>query len=177
VAVESPGRELGEEALMEEAGEHVGWPAVGDQQNQAEVDDMDDPMDKEATEALPATQLEIDKHRFRLLGIRTQQLSGRQTKSTQYRVVWGENPNRFDSWVNEDDVQISMPRLPCEGFFQNLVPQVGRDVMRVHRMRCSRRSKGNKIFEYLVDELSTWITEDQLRISLSPMLFAELKGN
>jgi len=49
--------------------------------------------------------------------------------------------------------------------------------MQVHRMRCSRRSKGKKIFEYLVDELSTWITEDQLRISLSPMLFAELKGN
>jgi len=48
--------------------------------------------------------------------------------------------------------------------------------MQVHRMRCSRRSKGKKIFEYLVDELSTWITEDQLRISLSPMLFAELKA-
>ncbi len=31
------------------------WPAVGDQQNQAEVDDTDDPMDKEATEALPTT--------------------------------------------------------------------------------------------------------------------------
>ncbi|KAI1501354.1 hypothetical protein F5X99DRAFT_204008 [Biscogniauxia marginata] len=134
-------------------------------------------MDKEATEALPATQLEIDKHRFRLRGIRTQQLPGHQTKTTQYRVVWGEHPNRSDSWVNEDDIQILMPRLPCERFFQNSVPQVGRDVMQVHRMRCSRRSKGKKIFEYLVDELSTWITEDQLRISLSPMLFAELKAS
>lgn len=47
------------------------------------------------------------------------------------------------------------------------------DVMRVHR----RRSKGKKIFEYLVDEFSTWITKDRLRISLSLMLFAELKGN
>jgi hypothetical protein len=74
VAVESLGRrELGEEALMEEAGgveirqqgELAGWPAVGDQQNQAEVGDTDDPMDKEATEALPATQLEIDKPRPR----------------------------------------------------------------------------------------------------------------
>jgi hypothetical protein len=71
VAVESLGRrELGEEALMEEAGgveirqqgERAGWPAVGDQQDQVEVDDTDDPTDKEATEALPATQLEIDKH-------------------------------------------------------------------------------------------------------------------
>jgi hypothetical protein len=73
------------------------WPAVGDQQNQAEVDDTDDPMDKEATEALPTTQLEIDNHHFRLRGIRTQQLAGRQTKTTQYRVVWGEHPNRSDS--------------------------------------------------------------------------------
>jgi hypothetical protein len=86
---------------------------VGDQQNQAEVDDTDDPMDKEATEALPATPLEIDKHRFRLRGIRAQQPPGRQTKTTQYRVVWGEHPNGSDSWVNEDDVQILMPRLPC----------------------------------------------------------------
>jgi len=48
--------------------------------------------------------------------------------------------------------------------------------MQVHHMRCIRRSKGKKIFEYQVDELSTWITEDELRILLSPMLFAELKG-
>ena len=186
VAVQSLGRrELGEEALMEEAGgveirqqgELAWWPAVGDQPNQAEVDDTDDPMDKEATEALLATQLEIDKHRFRLRGIRTQQLPGRQTKTTQYRVAWGEHPNRSDSWVNEDDVQILTPRLLCERFFQNSVLHVGRDVMHVQRMRCSRRSKGKKIFEYLVDELSTWITEDQPRISLSPMLFAELEGN
>jgi hypothetical protein len=78
---------------------------VGDQQNQTEVDDTDDPMDKEATETLPATQLEIDKHRFRLREIRTQQLPGRQTKTSQYRVVWGKHPNRSDSWVNEDDVR------------------------------------------------------------------------
>lgn len=93
VAVESLGRsELGDEALMEEAGgveirqrgELAGWPAVGDQQNQVEVDDTDDPTDKEATEALPATQLEIDWHRSQLHGIRTQQLPGRQTKTTQY---------------------------------------------------------------------------------------------
>jgi hypothetical protein len=47
--------------------------------------------------------------------------------------------------------------------------------MQVHRMRCSRRSKGKKIFEYLVGELSTWITEDQLRISLSSTLLSELR--
>jgi hypothetical protein len=72
---------------IRQQGELVGWPAVGDQQSQAEVDDTDDPMDKEATEALPALQLEIDKHHFRLRGIRTQQLPRRQTKKTQYRVV------------------------------------------------------------------------------------------
>jgi hypothetical protein len=44
-------------------------------------------------------------------------------------------------------------------------------------MRCGGRGKGKTIFEYLVDELSTWITEDQLWISLSPVLFAEFKGN
>jgi hypothetical protein len=44
-------------------------------------------------------------------------------------------------------------------------------------MRASERSKGRKVFEYLVDELSTWITEDQLRVSLSPTLLAELEGN
>lgn len=49
--------------------------------------------------------------------------------------------------------------------------------MQLHRMRCSRHSKGKKIFENLVGEVSTWITEGQLRISLSPMLFDELKGN
>ena len=48
--------------------------------------------------------------------------------------------------------------------------------MRVHRMRYNRCSEGKKIFEYLVDKSRTWITEDQLRISLNPVLVAELKG-
>ena len=54
------------------------------------------------------------------------------------------------------------------------------DIFRVREIRSSRR-KGGKVFEYLVDTFSldtrTWITEDQLRISLSPMLVAEPKGN
>ncbi|KAH6704338.1 hypothetical protein BKA61DRAFT_740071 [Leptodontidium sp. MPI-SDFR-AT-0119] len=65
----------------------------------------------EATEALPAAQLKIpviDQHRFRLRGVRARQLAGRQTKTTQYRVIWGEYSNRSDSWFNEDDVQILM---------------------------------------------------------------------
>ena len=67
----------------------------------------------ETTGSRPATDLEIDKHRFRLRGIRTQQLPGRQTKTTQYRVVWGEHPNRSDSWVNEDDLPgMTSLRLP-----------------------------------------------------------------
>ncbi|KAL5313013.1 hypothetical protein ACEPPN_019439 [Leptodophora sp. 'Broadleaf-Isolate-01'] len=39
-------------------------------------------------------------------------------------------------------------------------------------MRLGKRSKGKKTFEYLVDEPRTWITEDQLRISLSPMVLS-----
>jgi hypothetical protein len=160
--------------------EELGQPAVGEGylQDLVEAVDADDPKDKEATEALLATQLEIpDGHHFRLRGIRTQRLAGRQTKTTQYQVVWGEHPNRSDSWVNEDDVQISisMPRPPCEQPSQDLVPQVERDVVRVHRIRCSKRSKGKKIFEYLVDK-SRWITENQLRISPSPTLLAGLNG-
>jgi hypothetical protein len=75
-------RGLQEEELVGEAGgvemqleesvrqeEELVRPAVGEQQDLVEVDDADDPKDKEATEALPATQLEVDKHRrFRLRG-------------------------------------------------------------------------------------------------------------
>jgi hypothetical protein len=53
------------------------------------------------------------------------------------------------------------------------------DIFRVHEMRSSLH-KGRKVSEYLVDALGLndpWITEDQLRISLSPMLVAKLKGN
>jgi len=69
--------------------EELGQPAVGegDQQDLVEVIDVDDPKGKEATEALPATQSEIpeiDEHCFRLRGIRTQPLAGRQTGTTQY---------------------------------------------------------------------------------------------
>ncbi|KAJ2896399.1 hypothetical protein MKZ38_005583 [Zalerion maritima] len=136
-------------------GQLAGRPAVSDQQNLAEADDTTDPMDKEATEALPATQLEIDHRHFRLHEIHTRRLLGRQTKTAQYRVT--------------------MPRLPCERSSQDLLSQVERDVVRVHHLRS--RSKCKKVFEYLVDELSTWITEDQPRISLSPTLLAGLKAS
>lgn len=93
------GRKLGVEELVGEAGglqmqqyeeiagheEELRRPALGDRRNLAGVDDTTDPIDKEATEALPATQLEIGHRHFRLRGIRTQQLPKRQT--TQYRVV------------------------------------------------------------------------------------------
>ena len=162
--------------------EELRQPAVGDQQDLVEVDVADEPRDREATEALPATQPEIDeidKHRFRLRGVRARQLPGRQTKTTQYRVVWGEHPNRSDSWLNEDDVQISMPWPTCELSSQNLALQTDMDI-RVHGMRSSLH-KGRKLFEYLVDAFDlnnrAWITEDQLRISLSPIWVAKLKGN
>jgi hypothetical protein len=150
-------------------------PAVIDQQDLAEV--ADGPEDEKATEALLAAQPKIpktDEHRFRLRGVRARQLAGRQTKTTQYRVVWGKHPNRSESWFDEDDVQISMPR---EQYSQDLAPQV--DIFRVCKMRFSLR-KGRKAFEYLVDipglDSRTWTTEDQLGISLSPMLLVELKG-
>jgi hypothetical protein len=186
--VETPGKSepRGEELVVEAGGvamqqeelegQKEELVAVGDQQDLVVINDTDDPKDKEATEALPAAQLEIDKHRFRLRGIRARQLAGPHTKTTQYRVVWGKHPNRYDSWVSEDDMQMSMAPPPCERSSQDCIPQVERDVMRVHHMRCSRRSKDRKVFEYLVDELCTWITEDQLRISLSSTLLSELRG-
>jgi hypothetical protein len=191
VVVETPGRkELGVEELVGEAGEveiqqheeiagpkeELGRPALGHQQNLAEADNTDVPIDKEDTEAQPATRLEINHDKFRLRGIRSQKLAGRQTKTTQYRIIWGVHPNRSDSWISEDDVRISMLRPPCERSSRDLVPPVERDVVRVRRMRYDRCSKGKKIFEYLVDK-SGWITEDQLKISLSSTLATKLKGN
>jgi len=68
--------------------------------------------------------------------------------------------------------------MPCELYSQDLALQV--DVFRVCNMRSSLR-KSRKVFEYLVDMFGlnsrTWTTKDQLRISLSPMLVAKLKGN
>ncbi len=163
--------------------EELGQPAVGDQQGLVEVNVADDSEDKEASEDPPAGQPEIpeiDEHRFRLRGIRARQLPGRQTKTTQYRVVWGQRPNRSDSWLNEDDIRMSMPWPPCELYSQNLALSTEIDIFRVCEMRSSGH-KGRKVFKYLVDAFglddSTWITEDQLRISLSPMLILELKGN
>jgi hypothetical protein len=186
VVVEGGGVAMRQQEELALQTEELGQPAVGegegDQQDLVDVDVADEPRDREATEALPATQPEIDeidKHRFRLRGVRARQLPGRQTKTTQYRVVWGEHPNRSDSWLNEDDVQISMPWPTCELSSQNLALQTDMDI-RVHGMRSSLH-KGRKLFEYLVDAFDlnnrAWITEDQLRISLSPMLVAELKGN
>jgi hypothetical protein len=48
--------------------------------------------------------------------------------------------------------------------------------MRVHQVRSSRVSKDSrKVFQYLVDENPTWITEDQLGISLSSKLLFEFE--
>lgn len=183
--VQTLGRnELGEEELAREAGgvemqqqEDLGWqeeafaqPSMGDRPDLVEVIDADDPKTKEAIEALPATQPEIY---FRLRGIRTQPLAGCQTGITQYRVIWGEYPNWSDSWVNENEMRISMLQPPCERSSQDMALPVEKDIMRVHRMRYNKCHK----FDYLVDKSATWITEDQLRISLSPILVAELKGN
>jgi hypothetical protein len=124
-----------EELVAQE--EELGQPAMGDQQDLVEVVDLDDPEAREATEDLPSTQPGIDENdelHFRLRGIRARQLPGRQTKTTQYRLVWGKYPNRSDSWFNKDDVLISMP---CEPYSQDLALQV--DIPRVCKMRSSLR--------------------------------------
>jgi hypothetical protein len=73
-----------------------------------------------------------------------------------------------------------MPWPPSELYSPDLAPQAEMVIFRVREMRSSR-CKGRKVFEYLVDAFGlddrTWITEDQLIISLSPMLVAELKGS
>jgi hypothetical protein len=111
VVVEGGGVAIQQQELAVQK-EELEQPAVGDQLDPVEVVDADDPEDREAIEALPAVQPEIpeiNEHRFRLRGVRARQLPGRQTKTTQYRVVWGEYPNRSDSWFNKDDVRMSMP--------------------------------------------------------------------
>jgi len=85
---------------------------VGDQQDLVEVVDADDPEDQEATEALLAAQPkipEIDEHRFRLRGVRARQLPGRQTKTTQYRVVWGAKAEKFSSTWSMRSVSMTAP--------------------------------------------------------------------
>lgn len=135
---------------------------------------MDDPEDKEAAEALSTAQPKIPEMaepRFRLRGVR----AGRQTKTTQYGVVWGVHPNRSSHWFNEDDVQISMP---CEPHSQDLALQG--DMVRGCAIRSGIR-KGRNVCEYQIEKFGldgrTWTTEDRLRISLSPSLVAELKAS
>ncbi|KAF4625663.1 hypothetical protein G7Y89_g12505 [Cudoniella acicularis] len=67
------------------------------------------------------------------------------------------------------------PTTESHGVNIQTVPQVETDVMRVHHIHSNQRSKGRKIFEYLVNELSTWTTEDQLSISLSSTLLSKLR--
>lgn len=160
--------------------EELGQLAVGDPQDLVQIVDADEIEDQEATEALPTTQPEIpkiDEHRFRLRGIRTQPLAGRQTKTKEYRIVWGDRLNRSDSWFNEEDIRISVLQPPCERPSQDMILPVEMDITRVHRMRIDKRSKGKKTFEYLVNEPRTWISDDQLTISLNPMLVTDLEGS
>jgi hypothetical protein len=154
--------------------EELVQPPVGDVQDLVEVEDANDHEDKEATEALLAAQPKIDEQRFRLRGVRTRQLSGYQTKTTQYRIVWGEYSHRSDSWFNEDEVGMSMA---CKPYSHDLALQM--NICRVRKMRSSLQ-KGRNVFEYMVDALGVdnpWIAEDQLRISISPVFIAKLKGN
>jgi len=50
--------------------------------------------------------------------------------------------------------------------------------MRVRQIRSSQLSSDSpNIFEYLVDKNLTWITEDRLRVSLSPKMLSTLKAS
>jgi hypothetical protein len=92
---EREGEGEGEGAAIQQEKEHtaaqkdeLGQSVMGecDLQDFIEVVNVDNPKDKEAIVALPTTQPEIPEPRFRLRGIR-----GRQTGTTQYRVVWGRH--------------------------------------------------------------------------------------
>lgn len=181
----SDSTELEEElglAALEQRQEELRPSAVVNQQDLVKIVNVDDSgkmNPTQAPEALSAAQPkipEIIKNRCRLRGIRTRPFAGRQAQITQYRVVWGESPDKSDSWFNYDDIQMSMSRPPCKLDHQNLALQKEIQILKVCGMRSSP-CKGNKSFEYLVDasglDASTWITENQLQISLGPMLVAE----
>jgi hypothetical protein len=76
---------------------HEGYVDKSNRRTKRAYEALEDP---EVDGLLDAANIVSSKHRFRLRGIRTQQLPGRQTKTTQYRVVWGEHLNRSDSWVS-----------------------------------------------------------------------------
>jgi hypothetical protein len=80
VAVKGGGVTIQQQEELTAQKEELRQPAVGEgnQQDLVEVVDADDPKNKKATEALPATQPEIDEYRFRLRGIRTQPLARRR---------------------------------------------------------------------------------------------------
>jgi hypothetical protein len=83
---------------------------------------------------LPAMQLEIVKCDLRLRGIRIRQLAACNTKTVQYRLIWGEYPNRYHTWV--DGCQ--WRGLLANNLVNDLIPQVERAVMRVLQIRSSQ---------------------------------------
>jgi hypothetical protein len=66
--------------MQQQQEEELVRPAAGKQGDLVVVDNMEDPKGKETTKALPAIQL--DKDRFRLRGIRAQQLAEHKTETT-----------------------------------------------------------------------------------------------
>ncbi|TVY89005.1 hypothetical protein LAWI1_G003347 [Lachnellula willkommii] len=153
--------------------EELGYTAVGDQQDLVEVVYADDPEEKEATDALLAAQPKIPYgHRFRLWDMYPA-ASWTQDRGNLI-------PNRIggtSKQVRFLGQQRQHANVNATAALRTILLRlVERDIMRVHRMRYNRCSRSKKILEYLVDK-SRWITKDQLRISLYPMLAAKLKGN
>jgi hypothetical protein len=117
--------------------------------------DTDDPKDNGAAKALPDTTRDPRDRRALFL----------TTWDTHPAACWTPDmDNLKPSLVGHANVNATaaLRTIPS-----SLAPLVEKDVIRVHRMCYNRYSKGKKIFEYLVDKSSTWIIEDQLRISLS----------
>ncbi len=122
-------------AVTTQQQEELGYPEG--EHNSIEVDNADDPEEEATTETLPAAQpkiTEIDGYRFRLRGVRARQLPGRRQKQLSTKSYGGDHPNRSKYWLNEDEVQISMP---CELYSQDSALQV--DSVRVCSIRSSLR--------------------------------------
>jgi hypothetical protein len=101
-------------------------------------------MEKEATEALPAKQLEIDNHHFRLRGYAPSSLLDARQRQPSTESYEANIQTGMILGSTKTDVQISMPQLPCKRSSRDLVPYVERDVVRVHHKHCRKRSKGRK---------------------------------
>jgi hypothetical protein len=182
VMVEGGGVAIRQQEELAGQNNELGRPALGDQQNLVEVERHGRSYGQGSHRGFASNTARDPRDRrapFSTAWDTSSAASWTPDKDNPVPSRIGGNPNRSDSWFSEDDVRMPMPWPPCKLYSQNLALQAEMDIFRVREMR-SRPRKGRKVFEYLVDafglDARTWITEDQLRISPSPMLVAKLKG-